>query len=365
MMTTKSMKLLFAIVLIPLSTVSSGVVFAADKSALVIGNAAYNMTVGPLLNPVQDAEGVAMALADAGFSVMRAKNAPIDDLRSIIREFLDVSRDSGLAVLYYSGHGVQIEGQAFLPGIDIPSYSNRNVIESGSLSVSTLIRQMSEASPNGAKVILLDACRTSPAVAASEGIDLGLPDPQFPDDTGSGLIIQYAAQFGRTADDGFQSAGRSPYAQALIANLKEPGVTVADVLERTALAVDSATSKAQRPASSGQIYEHDLVFRSRPEIHLTSIGSEKLGWRLAVTDDGQLLDIKHLARRTIDDQWEDALTCNWESDGSSRARNGFVVSCEFLGKSTVEITGTHNAVAIYSKTDSTASNVILPLVESP
>ena len=95
-------------------TLSVGAVYAqSPRYALVIGsNSAY--AVGPLRNPVNDATDMAGALQKMGFSVALGLDASKKTMYQLIEQFGKDLRGAEIALFYYSGHGVQAEGQNYL-----------------------------------------------------------------------------------------------------------------------------------------------------------------------------------------------------------------------------------------------------------
>ena len=86
--------------------------------ALVIGNSAYQ-NVAPLANPVNDSARIAATLKDAGFDVVDSRrDLPAADTRRALRDFADRARDADIAVVYYAGHGIEVDGGNYLIPVD-------------------------------------------------------------------------------------------------------------------------------------------------------------------------------------------------------------------------------------------------------
>src|SRR5262245_2094170 len=95
--------------------------FAENRVALVIGNSAYR-AVTPLPNAENDARGMAQVLGDAGFEVMSAPDLSQDDLRKTVAEFAGKLVEKGpdtVALVFYAGHGIQVDGENFIVPVDI------------------------------------------------------------------------------------------------------------------------------------------------------------------------------------------------------------------------------------------------------
>src|SRR5436190_14087954 len=85
--------------------------------ALVIGESKYE-ALAPLTNPNQDARDIDDLLGDLGFEVDRVLNADADELREAIEEFIEDAEDADVALVYYSGHGIEVGGQNYIVPVD-------------------------------------------------------------------------------------------------------------------------------------------------------------------------------------------------------------------------------------------------------
>ena len=100
------------------SAVASGFpAFAQQRVALVIGNSDYK-EAPPLPNPVNDATAIAALLESAGFQVVLRRDVSINDMRRALREFSDATRMADVAVVYFGGHGIEIDGENYLLPVD-------------------------------------------------------------------------------------------------------------------------------------------------------------------------------------------------------------------------------------------------------
>ena len=91
---------------------------AEKRVALVVGNSAYENVVG-LTNPAHDAAAIADMFKRAGFDVVDAKHDLKNaEMRRALREFTDKARDSDIAVIYYAGHGIEVNGVNYLVPVD-------------------------------------------------------------------------------------------------------------------------------------------------------------------------------------------------------------------------------------------------------
>lgn len=96
---------------------------AEDKRvAFVVGIGTYdNLSVDKQLkNDVNDAEGVVAKLSEIGFEVRRALNLKRSAFNDTWQNVLDSLTKDDTFVLFFSDHGVQIEGENYLLHRDIP-----------------------------------------------------------------------------------------------------------------------------------------------------------------------------------------------------------------------------------------------------
>ena len=222
--------------------------YADIRKALVIGNSGYEHS-SQLPNTLNDSKDVAEALTRIGFSVDLKIDLPFDSMRRALRDFAQNSGDADMALIYYAGHGMELGGQNYLLPVDAKLQSDRDVaFETIPLS------QMLEA-VGGAKtlrLVLLDACRNNPFLAKmnvktkSRSVANGLARIEP-----SGALVSYAAKEGTTAADGF---GRnSPYAEALIKHMQEPGLEIRLLFGKVRDTVVEKTGNSQEPFTYGSL----------------------------------------------------------------------------------------------------------------
>lgn len=222
---------------------------AARRVALVIGNSAYEH-VARLPNPENDAADLAAALEKIGFAVTRKTNLTFDGMRQALRDFSDEAAGADMALIYYAGHGMEVDKQNYLIPVDARVRKDRD------LAYEAVPLDLASASVDGArelKLVLLDACRNNPfssrmeLTSSTRAIGRGLarvePEP--------GTLIGFASREGTTADDG---GGRnSPYAKALIDFIGEPGLEVNFLFRKVHDAVVEATQGRQQPFMHGAL----------------------------------------------------------------------------------------------------------------
>lgn len=222
---------------------SPGFADAAQRIALVIGNGAYS-NAPALPNPVNDARLVAETLRRLQFELVGGdirQNLTQSELKAAISEFTDRIEAGGkdsIALFYYAGHGVQIDGVNYLLPVDV-SVRNASDVVLGAVSANDLLRTL-ELARARVNIIILDACRDNP-FRATRGLGRGLARVDAP----PGSIVAYATAPGHTAADG--AGANSPYAAALANNLGRPGLVIEEVFRRVRVEVNQETNGEQMP----------------------------------------------------------------------------------------------------------------------
>ncbi len=218
------------------------------RVALVIGNGAY-VNAEQLRNPVNDANAVAGVLRQIGFDVVEGTDLNRLALEEKIREFLRRALKARVALLFYSGHGMQVDGKNYLIPIDAkltePSDLYFETVEIDK-TLDTL------ADPSRTTIILLDACRDNPmarrfisrlpGATRSATVPAGLAAYSA---VGTGTLIAYATAPGQTALDG--QGANSPFTTSLVKYLRMPGLEIRQLLTRVRADVAAATNNQQIP----------------------------------------------------------------------------------------------------------------------
>jgi uncharacterized protein len=227
----------------------AGPATAGTRLALVIGNGKY-VNVPTLENPPNDAADLANALRSVGFEVIEQRDASRDAMTKALREFSARLRGADMALFFYAGHGMQMNGENYLIPVDAdiqtPADLRFNTVDL------TDIQQEMEGSGR-VNIIILDACRNNPfaerlaqggRAAPSRG--LGRIDA-----VGEGSLIVYSTQPNNVALDG---AGRnSPFTAALIKHVTTPGIEVRQMLSRVRGDVLASTERRQTPWDSSSL----------------------------------------------------------------------------------------------------------------
>jgi tetratricopeptide (TPR) repeat protein len=240
-----------------LATPYSHNVSSARRVALVIGNSAYE-NVALLPNPVRDESTVADALRRAGFqTVMVSTDLRREMFVQTLRDFAAYADKADWAVVYFSGHGMEVAGVNYLIPIDAKLSSDRD------LQFEAVPLDQVLAAVEGAKhlrLVMLDACRDNPFISqmrrsvASRSIGRGLapvePEP--------GTLVVYAAKHGETALDG--DGPNSPFASSLVKRMPTPGLEVRRLFDLVRDDVLALTGRHQQPFSYGSLPGNEDFF---------------------------------------------------------------------------------------------------------
>ena len=227
------------------------------RVALVIGMSAY-ASVEPLRNPASDARAIADAFRRLGFAqVIEREDLTRTKLEEALKDFGDRAAEADWAVIYYAGHGVEMNGENYLIPVDAKLARAEHVEDEGV----TLKRVLSKAeAAHKLRMVILDACRNNPfRMASADGRSRNIGRGLSPVEPARGVLVAYAARDGTTADDG--DSGHSPFTQALLANLEMPGVEIGLMFRRIRDQVLERTNRAQEPFTYGSLPGEELYFK--------------------------------------------------------------------------------------------------------
>jgi uncharacterized caspase-like protein len=224
---------------------------AADKRvALVVGQSAYRAVMA-LPNAETDAKRMTELLGNAGFDVIAAPDLSQTDMRRAIGDFAAKVAASGpdtIALVFYAGHGLQIDGENYLVPVDIDP-KRESDIPLQAVRLNDLMNTLG-ALPTRMRIFMLDACRNSPFPALSQtaGHGLAIVDSKA---GATGSFISYSTSPGAEAEDG--TGADSPYTTAVLAVAKEPNLPIEEAFKRIRVAVNQATDGRQIPWESSSL----------------------------------------------------------------------------------------------------------------
>jgi len=233
------------------------------RLALVIGNGAY-AHVKALPNPANDARAVAKSLRDIGFTVSEGIDLDRASMQRVTRDFLREAARAQVAVVYYAGHGVQVDGRNYLIPVDVELKAGSSMTEA-MIDMDTIMAGLDDQVRTN--ILIFDACRNNPMAqqVASAGVNraiegasgLAAPTSLGAGATlGAGTLIAFATAPGQVALDG--EGANSPFSAALSRHLGTPGLEVQQMLTRVRAEVVSSTKNKQVPWSNssllGEVY---------------------------------------------------------------------------------------------------------------
>ncbi|UGY15515.1 caspase family protein [Bradyrhizobium septentrionale] len=237
--------------------------WATKRVALVVGNSNYQNA--PLLpNPANDAAAIAATLKGAGFDVVESRlNLASSDMRRALRDFADQARDADVAVVYYAGHGIEIDGTNYLIPTDARLERDTDIYDEA-FSLDRILLAIEPA--RQLRVVIVDACRNNPfadtmkRTVASRAISRGLArvEPAV-----SNTLIAFAAKAGLTALDG--NSTNSPYATALVKYIAKPGLDLRRAFGFVRDDVLQATGNRQEPYVYGSLGGDDVALVPKAE----------------------------------------------------------------------------------------------------
>ena len=238
-----------------LSLLSASPAAAEKRVALVVGNSAYQ-NITKLDNPSHDAVLMADTLLGLGFTLIGGR-AQLDldkaALDTSVQNFGRQVQGADVALFYYAGHGVQVNGSNYL--VPVSANPTREAdVDFQMVDVNLVLRQM-QGSGTRLNMVILDACRNNPFGARGlRSSDGGLAQMRAPE----GTLISYATQPGSVAQDG--SDGHSPYTKALATTIQQAGLDIFQTFNQVGLAVKRETGGSQQPWVSSSPIDGTFYF---------------------------------------------------------------------------------------------------------
>lgn len=226
------------------------------RIALIIGNASYQH-VEKLINPTNDAIGISEALRDQGFDIFPANDTTRNEFNRIFEDFKTQAKSADVALVYFSGHGFQLNGTNYLVPVDAHLVDRAKIAEE-TISLDRIIADIQDA--NRQTLIFLDACRNNPlpdGTSAGLSNNTGLAQVN----AGKNLFVAFATQPGNVSFDGTGSL--SPFTKALVDHIRTPGLGIADVMMKVRNEVVAATLEKQTPWEQSSL-QRPFYFSTSP-----------------------------------------------------------------------------------------------------
>ena len=254
------------------------------RVALVIGNSSYAGNAA-LINPGNDAQAMASALKQLGFTVVELRNGGKSEMTEALSKVRSaLSGKQGVGMLYYAGHGLQLDWRNYMVPVDAKLSSAADVIAQA-VDVNSVLEAFKSAG-NRMNILVLDACRDNPFAATASGKGLA------PVDAPPGTFLAYATAPGNVAQDGDAKVGNGLYTQYLLEELKRPTTRIEDVFKRVRLNVRQQSQGRQIPWESTSL-EDDFYFNTGLRVKVAAV-------------DGQTVQDDFLAEKEVWDKIKDS-----------------------------------------------------------
>src|SRR5882724_2106279 len=245
----RSMKIRLALLLTFVFSVASTIPsFAAgDRYALVIGNAKYPDADAPLKEPINDAREVADELKRDGFNVDIQENLNGDGMRRAFDKLYGKLKPGSVALIFFSGFGVQSNRQSYMIPIDAQIWTEADVRRDG-FSLETVLGEINSRGA-GVKIALVDASRRNPFERRFRSFSAGLAPVIAP----NGTLVMYSAALSSVISD--NGSDRSLFVRELLKEIRTPDLMAEETLNRTRLGVTRASRQEQVPWISSSLAE--------------------------------------------------------------------------------------------------------------
>ena len=235
---------------------------AGKRVALVIGNSNYQ-NVAALTNPANDAAAVTEMFKKAAFDVIDSRrDLKSLEMRRALRDFGDKARGADIAVIYFAGHGLEVDGNNYVVPVDAVLERDADV-EDEAISLNRILLAAEPATH--LRLVILDACRDNPfakrmkRTIASRSVGRGLVGVEA---NKPNTFIAFAAKEGSTAADG--DGQNSPFSTALLKHLTTPGLDIRKAFGYVRDDVMSATGNQQEPYTTNSLGGNDVTLVPAP-----------------------------------------------------------------------------------------------------
>jgi Flp pilus assembly protein TadD len=230
-----------------LSVASIAPSVAADRFALVIGNAKYPDAEAPLKEPINDARDVADELKRNGFNVDVGENLTGDAMHRAFDRLYGRIKPGSVALIFFSGFGVQSSRQSYMIPVDAQIWTEADVRRDG-FSLETALGEINSRGA-GVKIALIDASRRNPFERRFRSFSAGLAPVIAP----NGTLVMYSAALSSVISD--SGRDHSLFVQELLKEIRVPDLMAEETLNRTRVGVTRASRSEQVPWISSSLAE--------------------------------------------------------------------------------------------------------------
>src|SRR5712691_6762176 len=235
---------------------------AGKRVALVIGNSSYQ-NVAALSNPANDATAVTAMFKKASFDVVESRrDLKYMEMRRALRDFADKARGADIAVIYFAGHGLEVDGTNYVVPVDAVLERDADV-DDEAIALNRILLAAEPATQ--LRLVILDACRDNPftkkmkRTISSRSLGRGLIGVE---ENKPNTFIAFAAKEGSTDADG--DGKNSPFSAALLKHLTRPGLDIRKAFGFVRDDVMSATGNQQEPYTTNSLGGNDVALVPAP-----------------------------------------------------------------------------------------------------
>ncbi len=250
-----TLRLLLLLGLIVSAVASAPCFAAADRVALVIGNAKYPDADAPLKEPVNDARDLADELKRDGFNVDVLENAGGEAMRHGLDRLYGKIKPGSVALVFFSGYAIQSNRQSYLIPVDAQIWQEADVRRDG-FSLETVLGEINGRGA-GVKIALIDASRRNPYERRFRTASAGLAPVIAP----TGTLVMYSAALSAVVSD--SGRDHSLFVQELLKEIRVPDLSAEETLNHTRVGVTRASRNEQVPWISSSLAD-DFTFVSAP-----------------------------------------------------------------------------------------------------
>jgi Flp pilus assembly protein TadD len=231
---------------------------AGDRFALVIGNAKYPDAEAPLKEPINDAKDIAEELKREGFDVETGENLTGDAMRRALDRLYARIKPKSVALIFFSGFGVQSARQSYLIPVDAQIWTEPDVRRDG-FSLETILGEINSRGA-GVKIALIDASRRNPFERRFRSFSAGLAPVIAP----NGTLVMYSAALSSVVGD--TGGAHSLFVSELLKEIRVPDLMAEETLNRTRVGVTRASRSEQVPWISSSLAEDfSFIPGARPQ----------------------------------------------------------------------------------------------------
>src|SRR3984957_15508443 len=250
---------LLALLAFSLAPMVPSAAIAADRFALVIGNAKYPDADAPLKEPVSDARSVADELKRDGFTVETGENLTGEGMRKALERLYGHIKPGNVTLIFFSGFGIQSNRQSFMIPVDAQIWTEADVRRDG-VSLETVLGEFNNRGA-GVKIALIDASRPNPYERRFRSFSAGLAPVIAP----NGTLVMYSAALSSVMSD--NGGDHSLFVQELLKEIRVPDLMAEETLNRTRVGVTRASRSEQVPWISSSLAEDfSFIPGARPTV---------------------------------------------------------------------------------------------------